>query len=177
MRVVAGELGGRRLWAPRGRRLRPTADRVREALFSILGDVEEASVLDLYCGTGALAIEALSRGAAHATLVDTDTRPALRNVEALDLGDRATAVRSDAIAFLRTAARGPGHDLVFCDPPYRLADRIEADLDSLLPPCLAKGGRVIIESSQRQPLALSLPLLTQRRYGDTIVAIHTTEPS
>ena len=80
MRVIAGELKGQRLVAPRGWKVRPTSDRVREAIFSALGDVEGANVLDLYCGTGALAIEALSRGAATAMLVDQDTRPALGNV-------------------------------------------------------------------------------------------------
>ena len=85
MRVIAGELKGRRLVAPRGWKVRPTSDRVREAVFSALGDVESATVLDLYCGTGALAIEALSRGAAHATLVDRDTRAALGNVQSLGL--------------------------------------------------------------------------------------------
>ena len=77
MRVVAGELGGRRLVAPRGWRVRPTSDRVREAIFSALGEIEGARVLDLYCGTGALGIEAISRGAGGATLVDRDIRPAL----------------------------------------------------------------------------------------------------
>ncbi|HKB51822.1 MAG TPA: RsmD family RNA methyltransferase, partial [Solirubrobacterales bacterium] len=77
MRVIAGELKGQRLVTPRGWKVRPTSDRVREAIFSALGDIEGKRVLDLYCGTGALAIEALSRGAAAAVLVDRDTRPAL----------------------------------------------------------------------------------------------------
>ena len=96
MRVIAGELGGQRLVAPRGWKVRPTSDRVREAIFSTLGErVAGARVLDLYCGTGALAIEALSRGAERAVLVDRDTRPALGNVERLGLGDRAELVRAD----------------------------------------------------------------------------------
>ena len=101
MRVIAGELGGRRLVAPRGWKVRPTSDRVREAIFSALGDrVSGASVLDLYCGTGALAIEALSRGAAKATLVDRDTRAALGNVEHLGLGERVELVRADVSRWL-----------------------------------------------------------------------------
>ena len=97
MRVIAGELKGRPLLAPRGWKVRPTSDRVREAIFSALGEaVGGARVLDLYCGTGALAIEALSRGAAEAVLVDRDTRPALGNVETLGLSGRAELVRSDA---------------------------------------------------------------------------------
>ena len=123
--------------------MRPTADRVREALFSILGDVGGARVLDLFAGTGALAIEALSRGAAEATLVDTDTAPAERNVSELGLGDRARVIRADARAFLR---REQGSfDLVFCDPPYKLADRLGPELDRLLPQLLAPEARVITE--------------------------------
>src|SRR4051795_6137549 len=101
VRVIAGELGGQRLVAPRGWKVRPTSDRVREAIFSALGQrVVGARVLDLYCGTGALAIEALSRGAAHAVLVDQDTRPALGNVQRLGLADRTELVRTDAERWL-----------------------------------------------------------------------------
>ncbi len=151
MRVVAGELGGRRLHSPprRSAAVRPTTDRVREALFSILGDVEGAAVLDLYCGTGALGIEAVSRGAAGATLVDTHTTLARRNVSDLELGDRCEVVRADARAYLRRTRRS--FDLIFCDPPYRLADRLEGELDSLIGSRLAQGGRLILEGSARRP--------------------------
>ena len=172
MRVVAGELGGRRLQSPprRSAAVRPTADRVREALFSILGNVEGAHALDLYCGTGALGIEALSRGASSAILVDTHTAVARRNATELSLGDRCEVVRSDARAFLRREQRE--FDLIFCDPPYRLADRLEGDLDTLMPKRLAPGGRLIVEGAARRPLELSLPVVTERRYGDTIVRVH-----
>ena len=173
MRVVAGELGGRRLVSAKGDAVRPTADRVREALFSILGDVSEARVLDLYCGTGALAIEALSRGAEAAVLVDTDVRTARRNVAALELTERCDVVRADALRHLRMDERQ--YDLVFCDPPYGLADELGTRLDPLIPPRLAGGGRVIVESDARSPLELSLPLLTERRYGDTLVRVHSGE--
>ncbi len=173
MRVVAGELGGRRLAAPKGGEVRPTADRVREAVFSILGDIEGARVLDLYSGTGALAIEALSRGARHATLVDTDTSPALRNVRELGLRERSEVVRADALRFLRRD--GGRYELVFCDAPYRLADRLGSQLDQLVPPRLAKGGRLIVESAVRDPLELGLPLVTERRYGDTMIRIHAVQ--
>ncbi|HWW66815.1 MAG TPA: RsmD family RNA methyltransferase, partial [Solirubrobacterales bacterium] len=104
MRVISGEFRGRRLVAPRGWKVRPTSDRVREAIFSALRDrVADARVLDLYCGTGALAIEALSRGAEHAVLVDRDTRPALGNVERLSLRDRAELVRADVGEWLSSA--------------------------------------------------------------------------
>jgi 16S rRNA (guanine(966)-N(2))-methyltransferase RsmD len=150
--------------------VRPTSDRVREALFSILGDVQGARVLDLFCGTGALGIEALSRGAASATLVDMDTALARRNVADLGVGDRCEVVRSDARAFLRRGRRE--FDLIFCDPPYRLADRLEGELDSLIPHRLAPGGRLIVEGAARRPPRLSLPVVTERRYGDTVVRIH-----
>jgi 16S rRNA (guanine966-N2)-methyltransferase len=172
VRVVAGELGGRRLASPaRGADVRPTSDRVREATFSILGDVSRARVLDLFCGTGALAIEALSRGAGEATLVDADTRLARRNVTALGLGDRAEIVRADARAFLRRG--GPAYDLVFCDPPYRLADRLGPELDQLLPPRLAPGARVVVESATGRPLELDLPVARERAYGDTMIRVHS----
>jgi 16S rRNA (guanine966-N2)-methyltransferase len=173
LRIVAGELGGRRLATPprRSAAVRPTADRVREALFSILSDVEGADVLDLYCGTGALGIEAVSRGASGATLVDTHTALARRNVTDLAIGDRCAVVRSDARSFLRRT--GEVFDLIFCDPPYRLADRLEGELDTLIGDRLAPGGRVIVEGSVRRPLRLSLPLELERRYGDTLIRIHT----
>ncbi len=177
MRVVAGELGGRRLASPprRSGAVRPTADRVREALFSTLGDVRGATVLDLFCGTGALAIEALSRGASDAVLVDTRTSLARRNVSELALSGRAQVVRSDAIRYLRRARRRFG--LIFCDPPYRLADRLEGELDLLMDSRLAKGGRVITESATRRPIALGLPLLFERRFGDTLIRIHGGRPA
>ena len=176
MRVVAGALKGRRLVAPprRSAAVRPTADRVREALFAILGEVRGASVLDLFCGTGALGIEALSRGAARATMVDTGVSLARRNVRELGLAGRAEVVRSDALRYLRRSRRR--FDLIFCDPPYRLADRLEGELDSLIPGRLAEGGRLICESAARRPLELSLPLLAERRYGDTLIRIHQRGP-
>jgi 16S rRNA (guanine966-N2)-methyltransferase len=170
MRVVAGELGGRRLLAPKGANVRPTADRVREAMFSILGDVGGALILDLYCGTGAFAIEAVSRGAASAVLVDTDPAPARSNVEALRIEDQCEIVRGDALRFLRSEERQ--FDLVFCDPPYRLADRLGPELTRLIPDRLAEGGRVIVESDVRQPLSLELPLHLERCYGDTLIRVH-----
>ncbi len=152
--------------------MRPTADRVREALFSVLSEsVAGACVLDLYCGTGALGIEALSRGAGRATLVDTDIGLARRNVADLGLGDRAELVRSDALGFLRRAQGA--FDLILCDPPYNIADRLEGELDSLIPAHLSEGGRLITESAARRPLELaSLTVAFERRYGDTMVRIH-----
>lgn len=177
MRVIAGELKGQRLVAPRGWKVRPTSDRVREAIFSALGArVEGARVLDLYCGTGALAIEALSRGAASAVLVDQDTRPALGNVQRLGLADRAELVRADAGRWLHQVSSSSAagkFDLVFVDAPYRLADRVAQDLNRHLPHLLADGGRAVIESGARRPLRIdSLEPLRRRRYGAADVAIY-----
>jgi 16S rRNA (guanine966-N2)-methyltransferase len=168
MRVVAGRYGGRTLRAPRGSAVRPTADRVREALFSILGAVEGQSVLDLFAGTGALGIEALSRGAASCVFVDLDTRPVLANLEAL--GIDAQVRRGGALSALRA---GDQYDLVLLDPPYRDAARLGPELTEALPPVLGPSARVVSESDRRHPLELGLPLHDERRYGDTLIRIHT----
>jgi 16S rRNA (guanine966-N2)-methyltransferase len=177
LRVVAGELGGRRLATPPGRTaaVRPTSDRAREALFAILGAeaVAGATVLDLFSGTGALAIEALSRGAESAVLVDTRPGLARRNVAELGLENRARVVRADAIRFLRTKSRRPARfDLIFCDPPYGSATRLATDLRRLLPARLAPGGRIVIESAAREPLELGLPVASERRFGEALLRIH-----
>jgi 16S rRNA (guanine966-N2)-methyltransferase len=175
MRVIAGTYGGRRLLAPGGTDTRPTADRVREALFSILGArVDGARVLDLFAGSGALGIEALSRGAESAVFVD-DAPAAMRairgNLEAL--GIDADVRRSDALRFLGAApGSGAQYDLVFLDPPYRLADTLADRLSEALPAVLAPGAVAVAESDRRAPLALDLPLLDERRYGDTLIRIY-----
>jgi 16S rRNA (guanine966-N2)-methyltransferase len=172
VRVVAGEFKGRRLQAPRGARTRPTADKVREALFSMLGDVSGARVLDLYAGSGALGIEALSRGAESAVFVERDQRALAalrRNLEAI--GADAGVRRQDVLRFL---ARPEGtFDLVFCDPPYDDAPRVAAPLSEALPAMLGENARIVTESDKRNPLLLSLPLLVERAYGDTRIAIHS----
>jgi 16S rRNA (guanine(966)-N(2))-methyltransferase RsmD len=179
MRVIAGELKGQQLMAPKGWKVRPTSERVREAIFSTLAArIEGASVLDLYCGTGALAIEALSRGAARATLVDRDTRPALGNVERLGLSGRVDLVRADAGAWLAGRTKGDPFDLVFVDAPYKLADLVAEQLDTHLPGVLAADGRAVVESGARRPLAIaSLEQLRQRRYGAADVSIYALEAS
>jgi 16S rRNA (guanine966-N2)-methyltransferase len=171
VRVVAGEFKGRPLRAPRGMRTRPTADRVREALFSMLGDISGARVLDLYAGSGALGIEALSRGAASAVFVERDPRVAAvieRNLRSLGLDQEV--VRQDALRFLGRA-EGP-FDLVFCDPPYDSVPRIAGPLAERLPALLANGARIVTESDKRMPLELPFTLLAERTYGDTRIAIH-----
>jgi 16S rRNA (guanine966-N2)-methyltransferase len=175
MRVIAGNWGGRRLQAPRGDATRPTSDRVREALFSVLGArVEGARVLDLFAGSGALGLEALSRGAAEATFVDSAPaaiRAVRANLEAL--GGVAEVRRADARRYLGSAsAAARQYDLVFLDPPYRLAGRLGSELTAALPAVLAPGAAVVAESDRRAPLDLGLPLEDERRYGDTLIRIH-----
>ena len=172
MRIVAGEFGGRRLHAPRGRTTRPTSDRVREALFAILGEVRGARVLDLFAGTGALGIEALSRGAESAVFVENDHAAAAairRNLDAIGVPD-AEVRRQDALRFL-ASGEGP-FDLVFVDPPYDSAPRLAEPLSAGLPAVLTQDALIVTESSKRTPLELSLPLLRERTYGDTRIAIH-----
>jgi 16S rRNA (guanine966-N2)-methyltransferase len=171
VRVVAGRLGGRTIASPpgRSREIRPTSDRARETLFAILGDVSDLLVLDLFCGTGALAIEAISRGADSAVLVDRKPALAKRNVEALGIANRCELVRSDAIRYLERGDRRFG--LICCDPPYRLADRVEPALAEHLPRHLARHGRVAVECSIRRPLELDLPLVAERRIGEALIRV------
>jgi 16S rRNA (guanine966-N2)-methyltransferase len=175
MRVIAGIHGGRRLQAPPGTDTRPTADRVREALFSILaGRTQEARVLDLFAGSGALGIEALSRGAKEATFVDK-AAPAIRAITANleTLGADGTVVRAEARRFLGGASRsGRSYDLVFLDPPYRLDAALARALPAAVKAVLAPGATVVSESDRRAPLEIALPIDDERRYGDTLIRIH-----
>jgi 16S rRNA (guanine(966)-N(2))-methyltransferase RsmD len=147
---------------------------VREAIFSILASVEDARVLDLFAGSGALGIEALSRGAAAATFVDSanDAVTAIRhNLEYL--GQRAEVLRMPAKRALAcTPIIERQYDLVFLDPPYRLAGALGPELSLALPPILAPDARVVAESDRRNPLWLELPLLRERQYGDTLIRVH-----
>jgi len=173
VRVVAGELRGRRLAAPPGPGTRPTADRVREALFSILGDMSGMRVLDLFAGSGALGIEALSRGASEAVFVDSSRRAvaAIRS-NLTTLGLEASVHRRDALAFLGSAGGGGGFDIAFLDPPYDSAGRLAAPLAERLPAILTDDARIVTESDKRSPLLIPFPLLKERLYGDTRIAVH-----
>jgi len=171
MRIVAGEYKGRRLQAPRGRRTRPTSDKVREALFSILGDVSGLRVLDLFAGSGALGLEAISRGAGQTVFVERDPRAIdaiHRNLHAV--GARAAVLEGDALTVIRQD-QSP-YDLVFVDPPYDSASRLAEPLAERLPAITSQHARIVTESDKRRPLQLPLPLLTERIYGDTRIAIH-----
>lgn len=177
LRVIAGQLGGRRLSAPRGQTTRPTAARVREALFSILGPLDGARVLDLYAGTGALAIEALSRGAERAVLVEHDRQAlaSLRdNIETLELAARTLVVPTRLPRALAAALAAGPFELVLCDPPW-------ADLDAacaLLARLPGEGGltpgaRVVLEHADRDdPSAMpGLAVVDRRAWGDSCVTL------
>ncbi|WP_061962469.1 16S rRNA (guanine(966)-N(2))-methyltransferase RsmD [Demequina flava] len=172
-RIIAGEFGGRRLSVP-PRGTRPTTDRVREALFSRLdhSDVlRDAVALDLYAGSGALGFEALSRGAASVTLVESAASAARvlqGNVRTLSVGTRARVVKEKAGSFVsRTAG---SYDLVMIDPPYDLPPKeVEAVL-SALPALLAPDATVVLESSTRAEAATwpaQLEIVAQKDYGET----------
>jgi 16S rRNA (guanine(966)-N(2))-methyltransferase RsmD len=184
VRIVAGTLGGRVLAAPPGRSTRPTSEKVREAIFSILGPPPpDAQVLDLFAGSGALGIEALSRGATGATLVES-ARGALAtlraNLRELGLADRATVVATDVLAYLRAPHRGPAFHWVFLDPPY--ASSLGADALALLGAStdrLAPEAITVIEHDRRRvppEAAGSLLRTDQRRYGDTLVSFYRRRP-
>jgi len=168
MRIVAGAQRGRRLVTPPGLEVRPTTDRVREAIFNALGSLDvvaEADVLDLFAGSGALGIEALSRGARHVTLVDSSPKAlaAVRtNLDACGEQASATLVRADALAFVE---RDDSHyDLALLDPPYgfdewpRLFDALDADV-------------IVIESDRCIDPGADAEVVRERRYGGTVVTI------
>jgi 16S rRNA (guanine966-N2)-methyltransferase len=178
MRVVAGRFGGRRLRAPSGRTVtRPTSDRVREAVFSMLDTVRDERVLDLFAGTGALGIEALSRGARRAVFVERDGRALAAlsaNLESLGLDENEAELRrGEALGALRSArASEETYDLVLIDPPYRRAGELGGELSLALEPLLQPLARVVVESDCRAPLELPWEIEKERRYGDTTITIH-----
>lgn len=171
MRIIAGTHRGHRIEAPPGRGTRPTSDRVRENVFNILGPVDGAEVLDLYAGSGAMGLEALSRGAARAVFVERDAgavRAIERNLDKLRL--RATVVRRDVVTVL--AAETRKYDLVLVDPPYDVYADIQPKLSTLLPRVLAVDAVVVIETDKRVEPELPLELRTTRAYGQTRVTVY-----
>ena len=163
MRIIAGSRKGHRIAAPKGRDTRPTSDRVRESLFNLVGPVDDATVLDLFAGSGALGLEALSRGAAAATFVESD-RDACRVINAnLDkLGLHATVLCQDAVRALGSERRR--FDLVLCDPPYGYdRRRLDGELARLLEP----DGLLVLETAGREdaPEVPGLRERTSRKYG------------
>jgi len=191
VRIIAGELRGRRLRPVAGRKIRPTGDKVREAIFAILDSRyalpgnDGTRVLDLYAGTGALGLEAISRGAAWVTFVDVDAEAAATvraNLEHCRAGDRGEVRRQSVAAFLArgaaAAAAGPGFDLAFLDPPYDAGDDLAATLATLGPPLLTQEAVVVVEHPAAGPppdAAGLLTLVDRRKWGHTGVSFYRPE--
>jgi 16S rRNA (guanine(966)-N(2))-methyltransferase RsmD len=178
MRIIAGERKGHTIYAPKGLETRPTSDRVRENVFNIVAPwVEDARVLDLYAGSGAMGLEALSRGAAAVVFVESDAdalRAIERNLDRLRL-THATVVRADATTGLaQETAAGRKYDLVLADPPYAMTDY--DPLARYLSRVLADDGLLVLESSARtEPELAGLVVRTSRRYGSTRVTVFEHE--
>ncbi|MHB1419006.1 MAG: 16S rRNA (guanine(966)-N(2))-methyltransferase RsmD [Bacillota bacterium] len=180
MRVISGMAKGRRLAAPKGLNTRPTSDRVKEAVFNVLGErVIDSNVLDLFAGTGSMGIEALSRGASHAAFVE-NSRVAWQvlqdNLEQTRLSGKASVYRQDVmIALTRLQALENKYDLIFVDPPYQRGWELPV-LESLWQGLLvAPAGLVILESSSREepPQAIGgLAALKCHIYGDTLITYY-----
>lgn len=177
MRVIAGELKGRRLVSAKGRRVRPTSDRTKEAVFSILSRrIHDAVVLDLFSGTGALAIEAISRGAASAVLIDAHSESLAvirQNLKLCGIVGRAATIQwkiEKDLACIRD--HDPPFDLVFMDPPYEKGLILPALENLARSFCLAAGAWLVIEHAAMDPLPDAIsPFVVedQRRYGKTLV--------
>jgi 16S rRNA (guanine966-N2)-methyltransferase len=180
VRIVAGSRKGARIFAPKGLDTRPTADRVREAAFNLLGPgaAEEATVLDLFAGSGAMGLEALSRGAAHATFVESDReacRTINRNLDKLGFDD-ATVLCQDALTALRTDARqGTRYDLVLLDPPYKRFSSLQKAMIRHLPEIVSAGGTLLVETAAEEEPDLPLAKRTTRRYGSARLTLFDAE--
>ena len=174
MRIIAGTHRGHTIHAPPGLGTRPTSDRVRESIFNIVGPLDGAEVLDLYAGSGAMGLEALSRGAARATFVERDgdaVRTIERNLDKLRL--KATVVRQDAVtALAREAGTGRKYDLVLLDPPYDMYADLQPQLARYLPAVLAEDGLLVVETDARVEPELPLALRTSRKYGSVRVTVY-----
>ncbi len=184
MRVIAGVHRGRRLLGPRGQAIRPTSDRVKEALFSILGErTTGARVLDLYAGTGSIGIEALSRGAAHVTFVEAN-REALRlvqsNLEQCGLQQAARICACQVKQFFSRGSLWSGpYDIVFCDPPYQVTPELVALANTWEGPWLAVDAVVIFEHGKKADIPSPLGSLTRVKrydYGDTALTLFQVTP-
>ncbi len=179
MRIAAGRFKGRRLKSPKGLKTRPTAGRTKEALFDLLGGVAGLRVADLFAGSGALGLEALSRGAAGLVSVEVD-RGAISaiksNAEALGLAEEITVVRRNLSRGFGFLAEWAPLDLILADPPY---DRgwLKRLLAGLRSDILTEGGRVAVESSPGEAPAEpeGWTVIKQRRYGDSVITILTPE--
>ncbi|GAB4244055.1 MAG: 16S rRNA (guanine(966)-N(2))-methyltransferase RsmD [Thermoleophilia bacterium] len=175
IRIVAGTCRGRRLKVPRRGEVRPTSERVREAVFDVLGPIGGLRVLDLFAGSGALGLEALSRGAAGCTFVERDrdvARILRENVVLLGfLRESEVLVMPFRRAVERLQLRGQAFDLLFVDPPYTMLGEVEPALRPAVPALLAPGGVVVIEGPPTLEIDMGLEVVFRRRYGNTVVTM------
>lgn len=174
MRIIAGSRKGATIFAPKGARTRPTGDRVREAAFNLIGPVAGAAVLDVFAGSGAMGLEALSRGAERAVFVEAEReacRAIERNLEKLGLRG-ATILRTDALqALAAEAGAGRRYDLVLVDPPYRMLSKLQSALAAYLPALVTEDGLVVVESAADEEPELPLEKRTSRRYGSSRLTV------
>jgi 16S rRNA (guanine(966)-N(2))-methyltransferase RsmD len=174
VRIIAGTHRGSRLVTPKGLDTRPTGDRVREAAFNLIGPLDGATVLDLFAGSGAMGLEALSRGAERAVFVESDraaTRAIEQNLDRLRL--RGTVLLQDALKALQTEARaGRRYDLVLVDPPYEMYADLQPALARILPLVLADDGLLVVETDARVQPELPLELRTSRKYGRARLSVY-----
>jgi 16S rRNA (guanine(966)-N(2))-methyltransferase RsmD len=174
VRIIAGSRKGHPIHAPKGLDTRPTGDRVREAAFNLIGPVDGASVLDLFAGTGAMGMEALSRGAERAVFVEASRdacRAIERNLDRLRLAG-AVVLNQDALrALAAEAAAGRAYDLVLVDPPYAEWERLQPRLAHYLPAVLAGDGLLVVETGSRDEPELPLAQRTSRRYGSARLTV------
>lgn len=176
MRIIAGEHRGAKIAAPGGTATRPTADRVREAAYNLIGPVEGATVLDLFAGSGAMGLEALSRGARRCVFVESNRAACAvirENLEKLRLTGAVVIGRDVFQALREERAAARLYDLVLVDPPYGAWPDLESRLADALPPVLAPDGLVVVESAARVAPELPLQLITSRRYGAARVTLFT----
>lgn len=168
MRIIAGSRKGQRIEAPKGETTRPTGDRVREAAFNLIGPLDGGSVLDLFAGSGAMGLEALSRGAVSAVFVEADRAACEtigRNLEKLRLTGAAVLCQDAPSALEAEARAGRRYDLVLVDPPYRLFSTLQATIAAYVPAVLAPEGLLLVETEAREEPELPLEKRMSRRYG------------
>jgi 16S rRNA (guanine966-N2)-methyltransferase len=178
VRIIAGEKRGAKIVAPKGHDTRPTADRVRESAFNLIGPVDDATVLDLFAGSGAYGLEALSRGAASAVFAESDQAAcaAIRQNLAKLRFTGATVLCREAIQVLsEEAGAGRRYDLVLVDPPYRMFSSVQTGLTTYLPRVLAENGLAVVETHVKEEPELPLTVRTSRRYGSARLTLFEHE--
>jgi len=175
IRIIGGSRRGRRLTVPPLRAVRPTGDRVREAVFDVLGPLEREWAIDVFAGSGALGLEALSRGATRCVFVERDPRvcAALRlNIARLGFGEATEVVNANFLTGLRVVgARAERYDVLFLDPPYRTAGRVMAQVTPWLRLLLRDGGLAVVEGPKGTTMEAELEKVFERNYGDTCISM------